>query len=109
MTIGATPLIPLYRVQPIPDARLQRFGVNNTQLFGKPLVEFTTAETRSSKPAVTRQTPTPLQEALDRNQTSALEPPTLGPAVAPATTGVSSNLLGSGGATKPGALVDLKA
>ena len=39
MAIGTTPIIPLYRVQPDPNARFQRFGVNDSQLFGKPLVE----------------------------------------------------------------------
>ena len=38
MAIGFPPLIPLYRVIPDPNARFDRFGEYNTQLFGKPLV-----------------------------------------------------------------------
>lgn len=37
MPISPTPIIPLYRVQASPEARFQRFGVNDSQLFGKPL------------------------------------------------------------------------
>ena len=51
MAIGASPTIPLYRVQPTPDSRLQRFGVNNSQLFGKPLVSIASPETRPVEPA----------------------------------------------------------
>lgn len=40
MGIGQSPLIPLYRLQPDPEARLQRFGVQDAQLFGKPLVNL---------------------------------------------------------------------
>lgn len=46
MAVGAVPLIPLYRVQPTPDARLQRFGVNDSQLFGKPLVNVAAPESQ---------------------------------------------------------------
>jgi hypothetical protein len=37
MAIGFPPLIPLDRVVPDPGARFERFGVDNLQLFGKPL------------------------------------------------------------------------
>lgn len=42
MAIGTTPLIPLNRVLADPEARFLRFGVNDSQLFGKPLVSFPT-------------------------------------------------------------------
>ncbi|GLH73032.1 hypothetical protein GETHLI_15340 [Geothrix limicola] len=110
MAIGATPLIPLYRVQPIPDARLQRFGVNNAQLFGKPMVEFTAAEAQPSQPAPARPAASRLQDLQDRNQNPALEPRAFLPdATAPATAPRSSNPAGLGTASGPGALVDLKA
>ena len=38
MAIGFAPIIPLDRVVPDPNVRFQRFGVNDTQLFGKPLL-----------------------------------------------------------------------
>jgi hypothetical protein len=37
MAIGFPPLIPLDRVIPDPNSRFDRFGVDSTQLFGKPL------------------------------------------------------------------------
>ena len=37
MNLAGTPLIPLYQVQANPDARFQRFGRNDGQLFGKPI------------------------------------------------------------------------
>lgn len=40
MGIGFSPLIPLYRVQPNPDERFQRFGVNGSQLYGKPILQL---------------------------------------------------------------------
>jgi len=40
MAIGMTPLIPLDRVIADPAARFERFGVNNDQLFGKPMLTF---------------------------------------------------------------------
>jgi hypothetical protein len=38
MALGMTPLIPLNRVVPDPNARFERFGQNNDQLFGKPMI-----------------------------------------------------------------------
>jgi hypothetical protein len=38
MAIGFAPIIPLDRVVPDPNARFQRFGVDETELFGKPLL-----------------------------------------------------------------------
>jgi hypothetical protein len=38
MAIGFTPIIPMNPVQPNPDARFQRFGTNESHLFGKPLL-----------------------------------------------------------------------
>ena len=40
MAIGTTPIIPLNRIQANPDARFLRFGLNDSQLFGKPLVSL---------------------------------------------------------------------
>lgn len=41
MGIGQAPLIPLYRFRADPEARFQRFGVNDSQLIGKPLLDLT--------------------------------------------------------------------
>ena len=38
MALGTDPLIPLNRVLPDPDARFQRFGLNNSKLFGQALL-----------------------------------------------------------------------
>lgn len=60
MTLGTTPIIPLYQVQSDPQARFQRFGRNGEQLFGKPInAELQTM--RSS--ARTAATTPPSQEA----------------------------------------------
>ena len=50
MTVGAVPSIPLYRVQPNPEARFQRFGINDSQLFGKPMVRAAAPESRPLQP-----------------------------------------------------------
>jgi hypothetical protein len=39
MAIATAPISPLYRVQTDPAARFQRFGANDSQLFGKPLLK----------------------------------------------------------------------
>jgi len=80
MTVGAVPLFPLYRVQPTPEARLQRFGVNDSQLFGKAMLRVTVPE---SQPAQAPQVGTraranaiPTQDALDGRRQARLDPPT---------------------------------
>ena len=50
MTVGLVPLIPLYRVQANPEARFQRFGINDSQLFGKPMVQVTAQEHQPAQP-----------------------------------------------------------
>lgn len=42
MALGMAPLIPLNRVVPTPDARFQRFGVNDSELFGTPILDLNT-------------------------------------------------------------------
>lgn len=58
MAVGMTPLIPLYRVQPDPEARFKRFGSNGSQLIGKPLIE----PSQEAKPA---RSPTPARQPSD--------------------------------------------
>jgi hypothetical protein len=78
MAIGFSPIIPLDRVVPDPDARFQRFGVNDTQLFGKPLL----AAEPNYRPSL---------------PTWAMSSPATGPVQAPS----------AGAAPGPGQLVDL--
>jgi hypothetical protein len=100
MPIGALPTIPLYRVQPNPDARFQRFGLNDSQLYGKPMAEFSAPALR---PAQVERTPARPEEPSVRTQSAA----TSNPGVEPAS---SQSLLNpSKGQTGPGALVDTKA
>jgi len=61
MSIGMAPIIPLHQVQPDPDARLRRFGVNDSQLFGKPLVELV-PEPRPASPL-----PKPIKAPVDKS------------------------------------------
>ena len=57
MAIGFTPIIPMNPIQANPDARFQRFGTNDSQLFGKPMLTGSVApKTQSPQvqlPAVT--------------------------------------------------------
>lgn len=75
MGIGETPLIPLYRVQTDPEARFQRFGVNNGQLFGKsmlavgasPLTAQKVAEKASTREAPEAKRSASMEEAWTTN------------------------------------------
>lgn len=116
MAVGMTPIIPLYRVQPDPDARFQRFGVNDSQFVGKPMVTFAT-EARLSQPqqTVTR-TPTPAaqqQETLEGNRGAGVEQSRALGSTAPEPTygysGRSGTSLGTGASPKPGSYLELKA
>jgi hypothetical protein len=98
MAIGMTPLIPLDRVIPDPAARFERFGINNNQLFGKPMVTFGGLTTL---PAETR---------------TASAVPKAEAAPTPPSPGAEPSLLvkwaenpGTGAPSSPGALVDVQA
>lgn len=95
MAIGFPPLIPLYRVVPDPNARFERFGENNVELFGKPL-DTAVANYLPSQapwaPAIPAAAETQPQAALAPNYSLL---------------GVG-NLAGTGAAT-PGSLVNLTA
>ena len=128
MAIGMTPLIPLDRVVPVPDPWLQRFGVNNSQLFGKPMVNFTSGSL-SASPAETYGATSGAGSALQAAAGSgsvldtgaalgagaALGTGAANPAVSPAPALASgySRWTGGGSGTSPapaaGSLVDLKA
>ncbi len=52
MAIASTPLIPLNQVQADPQARFQRFGVNDARLFGKPINFAPEAAPRPQRPRI---------------------------------------------------------
>ncbi len=57
MNLSGTPLIPLYQVQADPNARFQRFGRNDAQLFGKPINAELQAPRRAAEPVQPREKP----------------------------------------------------
>lgn len=104
MTLGAIPTIPLYRVQPNPDARFQRFGLNDAQLYGKPMAEFSAPAVR---PAQAPRIPTRPEETPVRSQSIVIAKPLETPATAVNYSSRSTNQPGT--AAQPGAFVDTKA
>jgi len=111
MAIGMTPLIPLDRLVPVPDARLQRFGVNNSELFGKPMVTFGGPSLLANPPGGILAAPQAdaAPQAPDRQAS-----PGADQAAAPALAPDYSKWTGTGswtGAAAPaaGSMVDLKA
>jgi hypothetical protein len=104
MAIGAIPTIPLYRVQSNPDARFQRFGLNDSQLFGKPMADFTVPAVRPAQ--VPRTQPRP-EEAPVRSQPIVTAKPQESPATAVSYSSRSTSQPGT--TAVPGAFVDTKA
>jgi hypothetical protein len=98
MAIGMTPLIPLDRVIADPAARFERFGVNNDQLFGKPMVTFGGLTILST--ATRTVTATPKAE-------TASTPPSPGTEPKPLVKWAENP--GAGAPSSPGALVDVQA
>lgn len=85
MAIGMSSLIPLYRVQPDPEARFQRFGVNDSQLFGKALVTFGSGAP-AAQPRKTEDSPSeesysakPQENRFDKTSALTQPEPTYGP------------------------------
>jgi hypothetical protein len=89
-------------VVPDPNARFQRFGVENNQLFGKP-INLTVADYRPSVPAWAAATPAPAPA-----QTPAKAQAQTTPALAPDYTRAGGSLTRTGAATT-GRLVNLTA
>jgi len=114
MAIGTTPIIPLYRVQPDPNARFQRFGVNDSQLFGKPLVETApAARAAQPRPVVATATKAQAQEVPGATHAAAEALQGLGKqqTVSPALN-TSAAYTGTGGKpteSKPGSSLNLMA
>ena len=98
------------RLVPLPDARLQRFGVNNTQLFGKPMVDLTISR---AKPVSPQQAPSRTTQA--ESQTSAFTERPAGqktdqlagtPVLAPGYSGRGLHVTVGQNASTPGAIMN---
>ena len=106
MAIGTTPIIPLNRFVPSPDARFQRFGVNDTQLFGKPVVDLAAPKVRTPQP------PTSLPHATAQAHEAAGSKGGAGAEPSTSALGYSAkagNQPGTGAAPKVGTLLNTKA
>lgn len=113
MAIGLAPLFPLNRVQTNPEARFQRFGINDSQLFGKPMVQVAASESRPVQPPRENPRPPtnpPLTQDLAESRPKA--------GLNPQTTNLESSLTYSAGlgtksvlgvSPKPGSQLDVKA
>lgn len=99
MAIGMTPLIPLDRVIADPAARFERFGVNNGQLFGKPMVTLGGLSTLPVAPRAIPATPKAEAAPAPASPTADQQPVLAKWAGNP----------GTGAPATPGALVDMKA
>lgn len=112
MSVGMSPIIPLYRVQTDPNARFQRFGVNDSQLFGKPLLSVPQAPVTPQEHPVVRKAVVPQQNPED-NAAFKPEQPLAGALNATASVlGYSvrqETVTQVGTAPKPGSYVNLKA
>ena len=49
MSVGLSPILPMNQVQPNPEARFQRFGKNDSQLYGSPMVDLTAPKAQAPK------------------------------------------------------------
>lgn len=105
MAVGMAALIPLYRVQPDPNARFQRFGVNDTQLFGKPMIDIGNQATAAPAPPPRKTESNSAENSRQTAQETWLErPPTL-----PKLEATYGDGKGSATGTSLGTQIDFKA
>jgi|GEM_PF-519351 len=116
MAIGTAPLIPLHPVLANPEARFQRFGLNDAQLFGKPLVNLKTASrsaqaerTTLRKEAETVQPKGAIEGKTVLGAEAARKAASVSPELTPTYTGKAENLQGTATVPKPGSILNLKA
>lgn len=113
MAVGAVPLIPLYRVQPTPDARLQRFGVNDSQLFGKPLLNVATPESQPARATRVESRARPNlfepQDPLEDRPQARVDQRTTAPEPSPTYQAASVSKIALSPSSKPGTHLDVKA
>jgi len=115
MAVGFTPIIPMNPIQTNPDARFQRFGTNESQLFGKPMLAgFVAPKVQTSQVQLTAVTPSAT------NLTPMYKLPEVGPgageglfvkaSVSPLShMGQASNQSGLQKTPQPGSYLDVKA
>lgn len=103
MSIGMTPLTPLHRVLADPEARFQRFGSNDSQLFGKALVNL--AQTVSTDVKSTGVLSNKGRFAAGQVRTEAATAPEPTPVFLNAV----ENQTAAASVSKPGTYLDLKA
>lgn len=70
MNLAGNPLIPLYQVQADPNARFQRFGRNDGQLFGRPINAELQAQRRTVEP-VRERPPTERERTVGEREVGA--------------------------------------
>lgn len=117
MAIGAMPLTPLYPVQANPDARFQRFGLNDSKLEGKPLLDLTPSEVRPAPPQRTVARPavqhrSTMETPAAKSEPAMAEPRAADSAAQDWATGYSvkaGSISETGTGAKPGSYVNLKA
>jgi hypothetical protein len=115
MPVGMAPLIPLNRLQPDSNARFQRFGQNDSQLFGKPLDLVPQPQVSQLQKVTPRKPALPVEPqagpkserrlAVDEPRPSPFAPSEL----APAYLGRAGSPSGTGPTPKLGSNLDLKA
>lgn len=106
MAIGMPSLIPLYRVQPDPEARFQRFGANDVQLFGKAMVS-----TGTGTPPAPALRPRMVDSSTPESSpfAPAKEPRFDKPSAQPPLEATYGGSKGQGGGTSLGGMIDFKA
>jgi hypothetical protein len=113
MAISSAPLIPLYRVQPLPDARLQRFGVNDSQLFGKPMIQIAAPESKPvQSPRVAPHAASSnsgMQDNLDGWQMTGVDSRNAAPEPTQTSLPKATSTATTSPAPKPGSHLDVKA
>ena len=114
MAIGTASIIPLNRIAADPSARFQRFGQNDSQLFGKsldlaPQTQVTQMARLSSQPQETQAsdqvTPAGHVPLAGQSGLTASVPPSTAWTYA----GRSISAAGSGSTPKPGSYLNVKA
>ena len=117
MAIGAVPLTPLYPVLANPDARFQRFGLNESKLEGKPMLDLMTSEVRPTPPQQMVSRPTvPHRQTMEvpaaKPEPAVAEPRAAVSAPQEWTSGYTAkagSISETGTGAKPGSYVNLKA
>ncbi len=114
MALSSMPIIPMNRIQPDPEARFQRFGANNGQLYGKPMVDLVAPKAQASptQPAVISRTATEqtaVQSAPEDRRGAGVGQGPVPVKVSPGYSGEAGNPAGAGIVPQPGSYLNTKA